>query len=955
MALDATFGGEETLGGDESIRPNVLTRGDLVGRYVVLDRVGAGAMGVVVAAYDPELDRKVALKLLHSHRAGDASDGSGGHRRLLGEAQALARLSHPNVLAVHDVGEHAGRVFLATELVDGSTLTEWLSARARSHAEILEVFRQAGLGLMAAHEKGLVHRDFKPDNVMVGDDRRVRVMDFGLARAMRESTLDDPTTAELRSSTEVAPCELGMVGTPAYMAPEQHLVGEVDARTDQFAFCVALWEAVFGVRPFRAGSLPELAMVVLEGRITDAPPSRGVPGWLRQVIARGLAREPGDRYPDMAALLAALADDPTPKRRRWWLALGLAGMAAGAWAWSLTSQASTRAKCETRGEEIAAHWNPTVAAAIAESFAATGTDYAAVALEKVSARLQQFSETWAAARVEACLAHEIEGTLGAVARAHRDACLDESRAELHTFTELVQDADPEAVQHAIDSAAGLPPIERCADDARLAQVALLPEDPVLRARIAHVREKLARVRQLDTLGRYADAATVAEDARTLVATLDRPKLQVEIDQWRAVEQARLGEYDAASKDLTDVFFAAGEAGADDVAARVAIELVHTTGQRLARYDEALIWARHAKMLLARVGEAESGDAADLAVQVGHVHRQRDELDEALAQYEEALAQRERLFGADHPRVGAALVAIGTVHEERGRLDDAVAAFQRARVLFSAAYGPNHPNLAAIHNNLGIVAGKAHDHEGAREHHRRSLAIREAALGPDHPLIAVALVNLSGVHANLGEIAEAQALLERALVIREKVLGTEHPGVSFVLNNLGVLARHRGRDDESLAFFRRTLAIREKTLPATHIDIATVLTNMADVHLAQGDHGAALPLAQRALAIAEQAGPEHPAAARARGMLGWALFLAGDATGAVVQLERALEQYERDPVESFEFAALQFHLAIALVATGGDRTRSRALAEAAAEQSRGEGHRGAADLAKITAWIREERL
>ncbi len=361
----ARHSGDETVedkrrerGGDSS-----LARGTSVGRYVLLDRLGAGGMGVVYKSYDPELDRLIALKLLQ------ATGGVAGSERLLREAQALARLQHPNVISVHDVGLFGGAVFIAMEFVDGRTLRRWLEERKRSHEEILEAFLGAGEGLAAAHHAGLVHRDFKPDNVIVGGDGRARVLDFGLARAARGEREAAPTaaappvtavsplqphgdecTAEERRTprrepstpapapplaTESVPLpsdsgrisssllnshltRIGaIIGTPRFMAPEQHLDDPVDERADQFGFCVSLYWALYGDFPF-AGDTPEATLEsVLHGRISPPPPGATVPRWLRQVIVRGLARRPVDRYPSMATLLSALRADPRTTRRRW--------------------------------------------------------------------------------------------------------------------------------------------------------------------------------------------------------------------------------------------------------------------------------------------------------------------------------------------------------------------------------------------------------------------------------------------------------------------------------------------------------------------------------------------------------------------------------------------------------------------------------------------------------------
>src|SRR6185503_5153712 len=218
-----------------------LTPGETVGRYVVLECIGSGSMGIVYTGQDPDLGRRVALKVLRSDSAGGSSGGA--RRRMLREAQAMARLSHPNVVTIYDVGMHGDEVFLAMELIDGGTLREWLRRARRSWREIVAVFRRAAEGLAAAHAVGLVHRDFKPDNVLVGNDGRVCVTDFGLARpsaAASAERLAEPPPQGIDSMTRTG----AIVGTPAYMAPEQIEGGAADERSDLFAFCVAFYEAL---------------------------------------------------------------------------------------------------------------------------------------------------------------------------------------------------------------------------------------------------------------------------------------------------------------------------------------------------------------------------------------------------------------------------------------------------------------------------------------------------------------------------------------------------------------------------------------------------------------------------------------------------------------------------------------------------------------------------------------
>ena len=300
-----------------------------IGRFTVMGRLGVGAMGVVFAAYDPQLDRKVAVKLLKPDD--DDPDGRWQHR-LLREAQALAKLSHPNVVQIHEVGFHGDQVFVAMEFVTGVTVRTWLSEQPRPWREVVAVFAQAGRGLAAAHAAGLVHRDIKPDNFLVGADGRVRVVDFGLVRFDDDDADAAARTAELlqraalASPTRTAPGML--VGTPAYMSPEQYRGRPADAQSDQFSFCVALFEALYGERPFAGATAQEVSRSVLSGQIA-ARPDRHVPAWLGRAVLRGLHGDPKARWPDMNALVGELARDHDRARRALaWLGAGLVAAAA---------------------------------------------------------------------------------------------------------------------------------------------------------------------------------------------------------------------------------------------------------------------------------------------------------------------------------------------------------------------------------------------------------------------------------------------------------------------------------------------------------------------------------------------------------------------------------------------------------------------------------------------------
>ena len=348
-----------------------LARGLRLGRYVVLDRLGFGGMGEVFAAYDPELDRRVALKVLHS-RADDRA-GSEGRARLLREARAIARLSDPHVVPVYDVGEIDGEVFMAMKLIEGQTLDR--RAADLGWRATLQLLVAAARGISAAHRAGLVHRDVKPTNVLVDGEDHVVVMDFGLARAAptggsvsgspwprerknaRESSIAiDPalSAAAMLDPLESPLTEHGtVVGTLAYMAPEQHEGAPPDARADQFAFCVMAYEMLVGVRPFAGRTADELLEAKRRGTLAAPSNGRRIPGWLVRVLARGLAAHPDARHPDMDALVGELARAHARGRRLAVAAAVVAGVVATV---VLLPQAAAR-PCSGASERLAGIWD----------------------------------------------------------------------------------------------------------------------------------------------------------------------------------------------------------------------------------------------------------------------------------------------------------------------------------------------------------------------------------------------------------------------------------------------------------------------------------------------------------------------------------------------------------------------------------------------------------------------
>ncbi|HLL25246.1 MAG TPA: serine/threonine-protein kinase, partial [Kofleriaceae bacterium] len=390
-----------------------------IGRYELERQLGAGGGGTVYVARDPELSRRVALKLLAAR---------GPRDRMLAEAHALARLAHPHVVPIFDVGMHGDQIYLVMELVEGGTLRTWLEAAPRSVRAIVLAYREAGAGLAAAHRAGFVHRDFKPDNALIGEDERVRVVDFGLVH------VDGETRAGL--------------GTPRYMPPEQAEGGEVTAAADQYAFCASLREAL-RARKDASGARAE-----------------GVPRWLDDILARGLARAPADRYPSMDALLVALAKDPAVRWRRRGVAAGFLALGATTFAIG-RSQSAEPPACDGGRAEIATIWSAATRSTLAARLDALATPYARQVAPKLVGALDRYATSWQAGHLDACRVHR-RGAQSDATFDRRMRCLDTARAALAAVVSVAREARADQIANAVTAAGELPALERCADTALLA-------------------------------------------------------------------------------------------------------------------------------------------------------------------------------------------------------------------------------------------------------------------------------------------------------------------------------------------------------------------------------------------------------------------------------------------------------------------------------------------------------
>ncbi len=537
-----------------------------IGRYTILDRLGEGGMGVVYTAYDDKLDRKIAIKVMRSE---SEREDSVGKARLLREAQAMARLAHPNIVTVHEVGEVDRQVFVAMEFIRGLSLDRWLED-PHPWREVLDVFVQAGRGLEAAHRAGLVHRDFKPQNVLVGREGAVKVLDFGLARSVGPGEVDSSEalvpvgTAAIKLLDAHLTRTGSLMGTPAYMAPEQHQGLPADARSDQFAFAVALFEGLHGQHPFDCSTLASLVVDVTTGKIREPANASKVPTWLRRVVQRAMTLEPARRYPSMSEMLAELGRDPAVKRRRLLASTALAGLVGAASFGAATLSSSAAAVCEGAEAELAHVWDADRKIAVERALLATGVPYAAETWQRVAPQLDAYAHDWAAMRTEACETHR-QGTHSDRLYDLRTTCLDLRRAGLDALAEALTDADPTTVEKAATAATNLPRLASCADTHALGQAVAPPEDPKVAARVQVLREALARVQALGDAGKYRRGLELVVPLRAEAEKLGYQPLLAEAELREGSLEMELGKLPEAEASLSAALTLGIASAADPVA------------------------------------------------------------------------------------------------------------------------------------------------------------------------------------------------------------------------------------------------------------------------------------------------------------------------------------------------------------------------------------------------------
>ncbi len=895
------------------------------GRYVELDVLGRGGMGVVLECYDEELDRRVAVKKLVD------PDPTGLHgARLRREAQSLAKLAHANVVQVYEVGEDEGQLFVAMELVKGRTLRYWQSEgeSPRPWTECVEVYLQAGRGLAAAHAQGLVHRDFKPSNAILDEEGRTRVLDFGLARRADESGAA-PCRSDRPARTNPQPAvplegsltQTGAVlGTPAYMPPEQIEGKEADARSDQFSFCISLYEALYGERPYEGSTLPALMVAMTTGDVRPAPAGSTVPVALRKVLLRGLAFDPDKRWPSMESLLDALQQTLARyRKRRWRVLLGVAlVMTAGSAALAGAMWGSSpEAACERASERLDGVWDDSSRSTVREVLEATGRPAALDTWARVDRNLESWSARWVAEQEANCRATWIEGTQSGAMLDRRTVCLRRQRGEVDALLDVLAAPEVNVVAHSVQVLAELPDLGACSVEALDGDGAPTIEAAV-EEDVETGYEALAGARARLVVGFPQDAIALAEQARARGESTEYLPLTLEARALLASIEIDSGELESGLEALREVVLEAERARLQDLGASLRVKLAREAAGDFAqpRLERWII--DEAQLAIDRIGRPFDPREVTLQSARARIAEQAGDLPGAIAAHERTYAlAKGRIDEVDRAMLR---MGVGTALYRNGDHKTARAELLSVRETALAAWGPRAPEVARIEFDLGLLETEVGNLLRAQQYLDSAMAIDEAVWGPESLEVARDRFAMAQLEFGTGEIDRACAMIERVLAVFEAELSGVHDETAQAINAHAACLHHAGDFPGAIEGYQQALAVQRQLLGEEHYEVGLLYTNLGLAQLFVGEMDASLASQEHAIEIFSAALPEdHPDQAGPLACRALVWVETGREAEAIADLERAISLTSYPST----LAEARFGLARALMAVHGVRERRRA--------------------------------
>ncbi len=842
-----------------------------LGRYILLQELGSGGMGAVYEAFDPQLDRRVAIKVLRRDRAG-GTGARDARERLLREARSMARLSHPNVIQIYDSGlietETGEEVFLAMEYVQGVDLALWLERyrldpQPDGWRHIVETFVLAGRGLISAHTAGVVHRDFKPANVLIAEDGRVLVGDFGVARLAKTEIGTIPELAgELKDLTLTG----DVVGTPAYMAPEQYRRQPADARSDQFSFCVALYEALWGTTPFQGEHFAARAMAVLSGKVNSPPDEPSVPAHLWTAIRKGLSVVPEERFESMEALLDALSVERKRSTGRlgWVVA---AALVASLFAWS----ALKPGPCSSSDSFMEGVWDEPAKAKVRSSMLSLrSVPYASQVLGEVERKLDAYAEQWVRAHTQACMDTHVHRVQSESLLDRRVACLEDRRRDMRAFIDELRTADPTLLNDAVRAVGELSSIAPCSDLKALRLSVAPPEAP--QETFVALKKKLATVRAKIRAGRYAPALTALRELQPQLDALNHEPTRGEALVLEGRLHHAQSRAETAEQKLRAAYMIAQRTGDHALALQASLALIPVVGLERSRPDEGLLWADLAEASGARYG-AEPRWSAHLMGYRARVLSAKGNRKSSMQQARKAAELVDKKLGKDTYERATTRVHLGETLMDMRDYRAAYPELLSAIKLLEVHLGKDHPQLV---HPLTLMARTTQMTRSAQEAVpiiERAVTLADQHLGKDHHLRADALIRRGSVMMRLRKEPEAISSLVEARRILGKLYGEEHTLVARAELTLGAVHHRLVKVPQALQHYKNALRIRESLLGKWHPDLVVILQNIGALQTEHGDPSLALEGLERGLQIRTTHLSSQRAIADIQYWLGRALYTA----------------------------------------------------------------------------------
>lgn len=955
-----------------------------IGRFTMLKHVGSGGMGDIYAAYDSKLDRKVAIKLVRSDLNADADTDN----RLLREARTLARLSHPNVVHIYEAGTFGDRVFIAMEFIDGTTLREWLRAHARvgrrmRWRDVLRQFIAAGRGLEAAHKAGVVHRDFKPDNVLVCKENRPRVVDFGLARAIggplpaahmgealalrdHAEVLDDEHTGEplpvdIGLRADIVLTRHGQIfGTPRYMSPEQIRGQPADQRSDQFSFCVALHEALYQRPPFPGRTIESLRQAMEAGQILDRIRDTDVPVSVHSALMRGLSADPDERFPSMASLLAQF-EHSIDNQWQWPRRLAVLGLAIATSAALYAMVGDPVDACAELGHQLDDVWSPETIQRLERVFLDTDVPYARVTWNHVHERLDVYKNAWQRDVVATCKASRspssrISSISDTQPYQQRMLCLDQGRVQFVGLVDGLHHARSEHMTRAPSAVHALPDLAACQDLARLPSAMPLPA-PAIAERVAAIRERLLEADNLYTLhGKPVQATKLARQQVDVANAIEYGPIQAEtmlaagqmlIRHGKTLSETREGE-----RLLERAESLAEGVHHDEVVARARLALVLSAKRNHPDTRTGQAWSRRAFASVQRIGKPTRHHASALRL-AGQLAFKDNQFAQAVSLHRQALSAVDGdpayppLQRAHHLQVLATALAYD------GHKDEARRTYEQARDVITSELGALHPDVADVQFDIAMLFIRNGELDNARDLLLSLLSVQTDAFGADHPIVGRTHLELADVYRQQGAFEMAMRHLENGFRSYRPAYSDSHPKLANRHQRFGAIAYRRGQFRVALDAYQRALAILQRHKDPLDFDLGYAYANIAEAQLALEQYQPALDALDRAAPIFEPHMSKNPKlSAFLDSVRGRVLLGLGDRMAEAVQVLKASNTaFATVNGMDVERADTQWALARALTAHEQIKSeRARQLARDALTVYRAQTDQSQLPIQQIDTWL-----